>query len=126
MSALFLLNMAAAVYIASQESWHNMIHMKYTLEINKLSDELAVSQNEVNILRHRMEVRDEVLADDEEVFTGLFGPQVGGGEDLLTSEERNIWLENLRLLEVDTQSALNEFNKNLSEFGVEGEHMPMM
>lgn len=123
MSALFLLNMAAVVYVASQQSWHNLIKMRRTLEINKLYDELAVSQNEVNILRHRMngleqarEARDKMLTDDQEVFTGLFGPQVGGGEELLTSEERNAWLENLRLLEVDTQSALDELNKNLSEF----------
>lgn len=94
--------------------------MKRALELNKLYDELAVSHNEVNILKQTMngieqarEARDKMLADDQEVFAGLFGPQVGGGGHLLTSEDRREWLEKMRLLEVDAQFALDEFNQNL-------------
>jgi len=103
--------------------------MTSNLELNKLHNELASSHDEVNILTERMdaleqarEAREKMLADDTEVFTGLFGPMVGGGnDDLLTSEEREEWLEKLRMLEADGQLVLNQFNRNLSKFGVEGD-----
>jgi len=119
-SVLFILNIAAVIYISYQRSLNNLIQMKRALELNKLYDELAVSHNEVNILKQTMngieqarEARDKMLADDQEVFAGLFGPQVGGGGHLLTSEDRREWLEKMRLLEVDAQFALDEFNQNL-------------
>lgn len=114
--------------MASLQTWHNMLQMKDNLELNRLNHELAASQDEVNILRDRMdklerarEAKEKMLADDTEVFNGLFGPMVGGGEGvLLTSEERNEWLRRIQLFDVDRESVVNEFHKNLSEFV--GEH----
>ena len=121
----FLLNMAAVIYIASLQSWQNMIQLKNDLELESLSNELHKSHDEVDILRKRMKVLEEareagekMLKEETEVYTGLFGSMVGGGHgSLLTSEERNEWLEKLRLLEANRQSAMDEFSKNLSEVG---------
>jgi len=126
---LFLLNMLAASYIAFDQSRQSVIALKRNFELNKLQEELAASTDEVNILRGRVnemekarEATGRMLADDTEVFTGLFGPMVGGGGEnndnlLLTSEERNEWLKKLRILEADGRGAMDEFNKNLLEFG---------
>lgn len=124
---LFPLNMVAVVYFASQQSWHNMIQMKRNLELSKIGDELATRQNEVNVLKNQMNAleqargaRETFLADDKEVFNGLFEPQVGGGDhDELTIKDRNEWLGKLKLLEMDTQSAFDEFNIELLKFGIE-------
>lgn len=124
---LFLLNMSAATYILYQRSWHKAIHLKSSLELNRLQDELAASTDEVTILRERMkaleqarEIKKEMFADDTEVFMGLFGSAVGGGdEDLLTREERNEWLERFKLLEAGGLDAKNEFDKYLLELEVD-------
>jgi len=128
---LFLLNMAVVSCITSEQSRQSVIALKRNFELNKLQEELAASTDEVNILRGRVnemekvrEARERMLADDSELFTGLFGPMVVGGgvyDDLLTREERNEWLEKLRILEANGREVTDKFNKNLVEFGgVEG------
>jgi len=129
---LFLLNMAAVTYIASEQSRQSVIALQRNFELNKLTEELAASTDEVNILRgrvHEMEKAREgkgrmaLADDDEEMVSGLFGPMVveGGGNNddylVLTREERNEWLEKLRILEADGRDAMDEFHKKLVEFG---------
>ena len=91
-----------------------MNQLKYDIEVEYLTDELVSSQNEVNILRDRMNKLEEaaeggerMLKDTKEVFDGLFGPtmMVGGGEEgeLLSSEEREEWIEKMRLLNVERE-----------------------
>ena len=52
---LVVLNMTAAVYIGSLQSLSNTNQMKYRSEVKRLVDELVASQNEMNMLRSRME-----------------------------------------------------------------------
>jgi len=102
-----------------------MIQMEGEMELYALRNELAASQNEVSVLRYRMDAlerardaRERMLADDKEEFVGLLGPvKVAGAEkDRLTFDERKAWSEKMRLLVANKQLALNEFHKSLSEF----------
>jgi len=53
---LVVVNMAAAVYIGTLQSFSNTNQMKHESEVKRLVDELVESQNEMNMLRSRMEV----------------------------------------------------------------------
>lgn len=53
---LVVVNMAAAVYIGTLQTLSNTNQMRYHSEVKKLVDELIASQNEMNMLRSRMEV----------------------------------------------------------------------
>ena len=52
---LVLVNMTAAVYIGTLQSFSNTNHQKNRSEVKRLVDELVASQNEMNLLRSRME-----------------------------------------------------------------------
>lgn len=108
---LVLLNMSSALYISFQQTWHNTVQMKHNLELNKLQDELASSQGEVDILRQRMNELEKL----REAGENLLSDTASG--HLLTNEEVGQLLEKLRLLEKDRHVALDDFNKKLEEFG---------
>lgn len=116
--------MAAVIYIAHHQKSHNRTQLKCNLELKTLNDELASSQNEVDLKREQMkaleqarEERKAMRAEDVELITGLLGTTTGGGTgELLTGEERREWFEHFRMLEADGQLALDEFTEKLSEF----------
>ena len=123
---LSLANATALAYVAARRTWQSMIRIKGESELYALLNELAASQNEVDVLRSRMEVLEmsrgaggETPADDEGEFAGLFGPtRVAGDDDEDRSkvDGRKAWFEKMRLLEEDKHSALGRFQKSLSEF----------
>jgi len=112
---LAILNISALIYIASLQSYHSMIQMKYDLEMNKLYDELSFSQHEVNILRDRMKTLEEARDSIESVMSAGDTNSDDEGE-ILTSKERKVWLEKLHLLESERQDVMDKFHNNLSEF----------
>ena len=52
---LLVVNMISAVYIGTLQSFSNVSQQKYRSEVKRLVDELVASQNEMNLLRSRME-----------------------------------------------------------------------
>jgi len=124
MLILFLLNTASAIHIGSRRTLQNTTRTKYDIELEKLNEELARSRVEVLVLRDGMnklelarEARELIWAGHAEEFPGAFGPRKGAGPDaLLTSEDRKVWLEKLRVLESDKLSAADEFDDYLSRF----------
>mmetsp|Transcript_15392 Transcript_15392/g.32569 ORF Transcript_15392/g.32569 Transcript_15392/m.32569 type:complete len:331 (-) Transcript_15392:329-1321(-) len=122
--SLFLFNMASIIFIFSQQSWYNALQMKKNLELDKLYEELATSQDDVNILQERMkrmeearDLREKLLTDTTDVFNGIFGPMVSGGEGFyLTDGDRKEWLEQFLELKEEGRAERKEFNKNLSKF----------
>ena len=113
---LAILNITSAIYIGILYSNNNIHQFKYQMEINKLHDELTSSQQEVDILRYRMNVLEDVVVDRKE---RLMSTNDDGEEEkieILTSEERNDFIEEIRLLEDERKEVMDEFNKNLSAF----------
>jgi len=111
---LAILNITSAVYIGILYSNNNITQFKYQMEINKLHDELRISQQEVDMLRYRMHALEDV-ADRKEK---LLSTSEDGEEkrEMMTSEERKAFIEEIRLLEDDRQKVMDELNKNLSAF----------
>jgi len=112
---LAILNITSAVYIGILYSNNNITQFKYTMEINKLYDKLITSQQEVDILRYRMNVLEDVVDGKEK----LMMTNDDGEEkqmEMLTSEERNAFIEEIKLLENQRQEVMDEFNNNLSAF----------
>ena len=112
---LAILNITSAVYIGILYSNNNIHQFKYQMEINKLHDELTASQQEVDILRYRMNVLEDVVDEKEK----LMSKNEDGEEEkmeMLTIEERKAFIEEIKLLENQRQEVMDEFNKNLSAF----------
>jgi hypothetical protein len=85
--------------------------MKRETELYRLKNELAASQNEVRILQVRLESLEQIrLTDDnDDEIDGLLG-----SERVITMDERNLWMEKIRILESEKEYVLTEFRKNLS------------
>jgi hypothetical protein len=85
--------------------------MKRETELYTLKNELAASQNEVRILQVRLESLEQIrLTDDnDDEIDGLLG-----SERVITMDERNLWMEKIRILESEKEYVLTEFRKNLS------------
>ena len=84
------------------------------MEINKLHDEITASQQEVDILRYRMNILEDVVDRKEKL---MMTNEDGEEEKMeITSEERKAFMEEIRLLEDERQKVMDEFNKNLSAF----------
>ena len=131
---LFLANGTLLACVAARRTWSSIVRIGGESELYALRNALAASQNEVNVLRSRMEVLERMSsrgggrtpADDDDdddggEFAGLFGPTrvVAGDdddEDRSTVDGRKAWFEKMRLLEEDRDSALGRIQKSLSEF----------
>jgi len=112
---LIILNITSAVYIGILYSNNNITQFKYTMEINKLHDELISSQQEVDILRYRMNVLEDVVDGKEKIMmTNDDGEEKQ--MEMLTSEERKASMDEIKILENQRQEVMDEFNKNLSAF----------
>ena len=112
---LIILNITSAVYIGTLYSNNNIHQFKYQMEINKLHDKLITSQQEVDILRYRMNVLEDVVDRKEKIMmTNHDGEEKQ--MEMLTSEERKAFIEEIKLLENQRQEVMDEFNKNLSAF----------
>jgi hypothetical protein len=118
---LFIANLVAIAYITTQRTqWQSLIHMKRKTELYRLKNELAASQNEVSILQVRLESLEQIrLTDDnDEENDKLLGSERllsnNPSERVITMDERNLWLEKIRILESEKEYVLNEFRKNLS------------
>jgi len=112
---LAILNITSAVYIGILYSNNNIDQFKYQMEVNKLHNELISSQQEVDILRYRMNVLEDVV-DRKEKLTTMNDDGEEKQIEMLTSEERNAFIEEIKLLEDERQEVMDEFNKNLSAF----------
>jgi hypothetical protein len=95
--------------------------MKRETELYRLKNELAASQNEVRILQVRLESLEQMWAtddNDEENDKLLLGSERGlsnnPSERVITMDERNLWMEKIRILESEKEYVLTEFRKNLS------------
>ena len=58
---IFLLNLAAAAYIASRQSRHTMMQMRWEVQVQMLRNKVKSDDIEINILRHRMDTLEELL-----------------------------------------------------------------
>jgi hypothetical protein len=95
--------------------------MKRETELYRLKNELAASQNEVRILQVRLELLEQMWVtddNDEENDKLLLGSEWGlsnnPSERVTTMDERNLWMEKIRILESEKEYVLTEFRKNLS------------
>jgi len=119
---LFVINLIAIAYITTQRTqWQSLIHMKRETELYRLKNELAASQNEVRILQVRLELLEQMWVtddNDEENDKLLLGSEWGlsnnPSERVTTMDERNLWMEKIRILESEKEYVLTEFRKNLS------------
>lgn len=112
---LAILNITSAIYIGILYSNNNIHQFKYAMEINKLHDELTSSKLKVDILRYRMNALEDVVDRKEKLM--MMNEENGEEEiEMLTSEERKAFMEEIKLLEDERQKVMDEFNKNLSAF----------
>ena len=112
---LAILNITSAVYIGILYSNNNIDQFKYQMEINKLHNELRISHQEVDILRYRMNVLEDVVDGKEKIMmTNDDGEEKQ--MEMLTSEERKASMDEIKILENQRPEVMDEFNKNLSAF----------
>ena len=114
---LAILNITSAVYIGILYSNNNITQFRYQMEIKKLHDMLRISQQEVDVLRYRMNLLEDVIDRKEKLLLSM-NEEDGEEEkmEMLTIEERKAFVEEIRLLEIERKEVMDEFNTNLSAF----------
>lgn len=86
--------------------------MKHDMIVNKLQNEVLSSQNELELLRSRMNLLEDEVASVEASSSVGYDDEKNRSRE----EERKRYLDQIQLLENERKVALEEFNKNLSEF----------
>ena len=86
--------------------------MKHDMIVDKLQNEVLSSQNELELLRSRMNLLEDEVASVEAISNVGYDD----GKNRSSEEERKRYLDQIQLLENERKVALEEFNKNLSEF----------
>ncbi len=122
---LLLLNLAAAVYLFSQQSWyHCTIQIGRKLKLQKLQNELESSESQINILRYKMEALEHALVEMEEEEKSRIARMredngnVGGVK--IDGEKEQEQYEQLQRLEKEKQSAMENFDSTVLEFQLDG------
>ena len=86
--------------------------MKHDMIVNKLQNEVLSSQNELELLRSRMNLLEDEVASVEAISSAGYDDE----NNRSSEEERKRYVDQIQLLENERKVALGEFNKNLSEF----------
>jgi hypothetical protein len=117
---LLLLNLPAAAYLVSQQSWHNStLQIRRQLQVQMLQNELESSESQINILRYKMDALEHMLLKIEK---GGRSRRIDGESDadgvVLDGQEPS---EKLQLLEEEKQSAMDEFHHAISKLGLDAD-----
>ncbi len=118
---LLLLNLAAAIYLFSQQSrYHSTIQMGRKLQLLKLRNELESSESQIYILRYKMETLEHALVEMEEGeksrIVRMNEDNGNVGRVQIDGENEQEQYEQLQRLENEKQSATDKFDSAVLEF----------
>lgn len=120
---VLFLNLAAAAYLVSQQSWHHStIQIEREIQLKILQSELESSESQIHILRHKMDVLEHALTKMEQedrsrririkYYDGDESNNVDG-EAIIDGQDANEHYEKLQLLEEKKQLAMDEFQNTV-------------
>lgn len=122
---MLLLNLVAAAYLLSQQSWHTSpTQISRQLQVQMLQNELETSESQINILRYKMDALESILMKIEKggrrrIVNGDESDTDGVELDgQINEQERS---EKLKLLEEEMQSAMDKFHNTVSELGLDAD-----
>ena len=114
---VLLLNLVAAAYLISQQSWHrSTIQSEREVQLKILQNELEVSESQINILRYKMDVLEQTLVNMEKERESRISLNHVGDESNVDGVAIDIKNEHeLQLLEEGKQLAMDEFHNTVLE-----------
>jgi hypothetical protein len=115
---LILLNLSAAAYLITQQSWHHStVQLERELQLQMLQNELQSSESQINVLRYKMDALEHELMNMQvEERSKIISDGVESNVVVIDGQDEQEQYENLQLLEEEKQSAMDTFHNTALEF----------
>ena len=115
---LILLNLSAAAYLITQQSWHHSaVQLERELQFQMLQNEQQSSESQINVLRYKMDALEHELMNMQvEERSKIISDGVESNVVVIDGQDEQEQYENLQLLEEEKQSAFDTFHNTALEF----------